>query len=250
MKKALTYILITGFLFSCSQEQGSLQSTLNGSYAKLLTVGNYLYAINDEELTTIDISMPDNPIEVNKQDVGFTIENIYYSNSVLFIGSPEALHIFSIGLNGVPQRRNETQYFEFEGSCPSDPVIVQGDFAYVTLNTLSIDDGDCFRTINELRIYDISNIESPKLLSTTSLNYPKGLAIDNDYLFVCEAYTGIKILNIADSNNPIELTSLTEFESYDVIANKGLLMVVGPKEIRQFDYTDIENVIFLSSIDL
>ena len=252
MKNTFTFLIIILLTFSCSQDQGELQNTLNGSYARLLTVGNYLYAINNEELTTFDISITSDPIEMNKQNVGFSIENIYHHAGVLFIGSSEALHIYEIASDGIPLRKSESRYFAAPNVCPKDPVIARGDIAYVTLSTIELQDGQCFRdlAINELRIFDISDLENPVLLSTTDMKIPKGLGLDGNYLFVCEKESGLKILDVSDSNNPIVINELTEFESYDVIAKEGLLMIVCPSEIRQYDYSDINNITLLSSINL
>jgi len=252
MKKLFVFLVLSLIAVSCSEDSGEAKSTLNGSYAKLLTVGDYLYAINNEELTTFDISNALNPIEIHKEDVGFDIENIYHNKGVLFIGSQEALHIYVIGEDGVPVRKNQTNYFRNNGITSCDPVIADKNYVYVTLSTREIGNDRCARTINvnELRIYDASNIEDPVLLSVTDMQFPKGLAIDGDYLFVCEGDTGVKVLDINNPKNPIEKASITKFESYDVIAKDGLLMVVCPNEIRQFDYSDIEDIKFLSTIDL
>ena len=254
MKKIFLLSLTIAFLFSCSDPagQGDTQTALSGSYATILTVGNYLYAINDNELTTFDITDPENPIEINKQDVGFKIENIYHSEGVLFIGSERALHIFLINDNGVPERKSETGYFNSEGVTSCDPVIVSGDYAYVTLSTITVPNSPCFRNmpINELRIYDISDIENPKFISATNLEIPKGLAIDEQYLFVCLEKTGLIVLDITNKEEPQEVIKLEGFESYDVIAKDGLLMIVCPTEIREYDYSDITNIKYLNSIDL
>jgi len=254
MKKLFVFAFTIAFIFSCgiSNKDGSVQSTLSGSYATLLTVGNYLYAINDSELTTFNISDTENPIEIDKQDVGFKIENIYHSEGVLFIGSESALHIFVIKQNGVPERKSETNYFNSVGVTSCDPVIVSGGYAFVTLSTFTDVTSPCFREIpiNELRIYNVSDIENPQFITAMSLEVPKGLAIDGDYLFVCLAKTGLIVLDVSDKNAPEEITTLKQFESYDVIAKDGLLMIVCPKEIREYNYADINDIIYLNSIDL
>lgn len=253
MKKKFALLFTIAFVFSCSlPNQESDQSSLNGSYAKLLTVGNYLYAINDSELATFDITDKENPIELNKQDVGFKIENIYHSNGVLFIGSESALHIFIIKENGVPERKSETSYFNSAGITSCDPVIVSGNYAFVTLSTITNPNSSCFRSIpvNELRIYDISDIENPVFVTSLNLDIPKGLAIDGQYLFVCLEKTGLVVLDISNIEKPEKVYQLEQFESYDVIAKDGLLMIVCPTEIREYDYSDIQNIKYLNSIDI
>lgn len=250
--KKLLFLLVTILIFSCSQDSGDIQPVINGSYSKMLTVGNYLYAINKTELSTYNIENPSIPVFVDKQDVGFNIENVYHNLGVLFIGSETALHIFEINTKGVPIRKSETSYFRSEGITSCDPVISDGNLAYVTLSTASFGSSRCRRTvqINELRIYDIENINSPVLLSTTHMEGPKGIALKDKYLFVCEDYAGLKIVDVSNPSEPVIISKLEGFRSYDVIVKNDILMIVCPTEIRQYDFSDIENIEFLSSLKL
>lgn len=255
MKNILLFAFMIA-LISCTQDSQSLEAssgtTLNGSYATLLAIDNYLYALNDQELSTFDITDSKDPVEVDKQNVGFDVENIYHNAGVLFIGSSTSLHIFTIGVDGIPVRQNETQYNfeEQEDWRPCDPVIADDQFAYVTLSTLA--DGPCGGRawINELRIYDVSDLSQPELISITQMDFPKGLAIEGNHLFVCEGNLGLKLFDVTDKTAPVELWEDTGFESYDIILKDGLMMVVGPEAIRQYDYNNIDDIVYLSSIDL
>lgn len=245
------YIILLGLLVftECTVEDGVSESSISGSYATLLVVNDFMYGVNDQELATFDLKNDKDPILIDLQDVGFGIENIYHIDGILFIGSTTTLHIYEIQSSGIPISRSETAYFD--GSMTScDPVISDGDFAYVTLaTTLS---GPCARwvQINELRIYNVENIEEPTLLSVTEMEFPKGLAIDGEHLFVCEGNSGLKVFDVTNRENPIEIEFIEGFETFDVIAKDGLLMVTNKSEIRQYDYSDINNIIYLSSIDL
>ena len=256
MQKLMSFIILCVVLLSCgdgftgSRSNNNNNVTLQSSYATLLTVGDFLYAINTNEIVTFDVKDPKNPREIDKQTVGFRIENIFHQSGVLFIGSPQALHIYKIDDNGIPREQSQTNYFDDRDVTPCEPVIVQGNIAFVTLST-SIS-GRCGRRsrVNELRIYDVSDISKPVLLSQTRLEQPKGLGIDGNYLFVCEEQNGVAVLDVSDRSKPVIIDRLEKFPSYDVIADEGLLMVVCPKEIRQYDYTDIHDIIYLSSIDI
>ena len=255
MKKLFLYLFVFFFVSSClepASNDSNYGSILSGSYSSILAVGDYLYAVNDRELSTFDIKDESNPILLDKQNVGFLIENIYYTDGVLFLGSKGALYIFAINEKGIPVKKSETNYFNAEGVTSCDPVIVKNNYAYVTLSTVTIQNSPCFRqlNINELRVYDVEDIENPKLLSQLSLESPKGLAFDNEYLFVCLAFRGIAVIDVSDKTNPQILQILEKFESYDVIATNGLLMVVCPTEIREYDYSDINNIKYLNSLKL
>lgn len=250
--KYLIGFLIFGVFFSCAEDVGIGESAtvINGSYSKMITIGDYIYAIHDEDITTIDISDPEKPIQVNVQVVGFTIENIFHHEGVLFVGAEEGLTIYEISIDGIPIKKSSTAYFQNEIVTSCDPVIASGNFAYITLSVEVNSGCGGFSNVNELRIYDISDLSNPTLLSTTPLKIPKGLSLDGDYLFVCEKNNGLSVLDVRDPFSPIITKSFSGFESYDVIAKDGLLLVVCPEELRQYDYTDIDNIYFLSGIEL
>lgn len=254
----IKYVLVTLFMFtfllSCgnvgldtggtsSNNNTGSETTLSGSYATILEVGDFLYAVNREQLVTFRKTTAGLD-EVDKQDVGFRIENIYHYAGVLFIGSEGSLYIYAIGTNGIPVRKSETQYDNFNIDVrPCDPVIARGDIAYVTLSTST--QGPCGRSIqvNELRTYDVSDIETPVLLTETAMINPKGLGFKDDYLLVCEGNAGVKIFDITDKRASPELINHLEgFQAIDLIVNGNKLLVVGQSEIRQFDISNIHAV--------
>lgn len=251
MKRIIYFSLISLFLWSCTSESAdSFNSTITGSYATLLTVGDFLYAINDSELTTFDISTTEDPMKVSIQDVGFDVENIFHQNGVLFIGSSSALHIFEIREDGIPKRVSQTDYELLEVWCSNDPVIVKGDYAYVTLSTTRINECNRFQNQNELRVYDVSDPSNPKLEFTEFVEFPKGLTIRDNTLFVCLEQSGFVMYDISVPNAPEFFNSELGFPAYDIIAKDDLLMVVSPEELRQYDISDVNDIIYLSSIDL
>jgi len=203
---------------SCSQESDSPPlSGTNSSYSSLLTLGDFMYQVNSTSIVTFDISNPAEPKEIDKQIVGFDIESISSFGGVLFIGSGEALHIFEVGNDGIPERRSQTNYSEFEeDQTPCDPVVSDGKHAFVTLSTsLFLEEGPCNRAepVNELRIYNVTDITKPEEVNRVEMNGPKGLAVDGDFLFVCDG-------------------------------------VIGKGELRQYDYSDITQMALLSTLDL
>lgn len=239
---------------SCVKEgENAGIDAIAGSYSRLMPIGNFLYAINNEDLATFDISDRNNPVLMDRQDVGFRIENLFYQDSILFIGSSQQLYIFNINSKGIPERKKSVAYFDSGIICSYDPVIVSGNYAYVTLSPFTGEQvGNCWRefTISELRIYDISKIEKPLLLNRFPMDSPKGLAIDGNILFVCEQDKGVKILDVTDKFMPKEISSLTGFKTYDVIVRDKILYVVGTDQIREYDYSDVNNIKLISIIRL
>ena len=80
MRSTIYFLFISLlFLSACISEDinSSAESTKSGSYATMLTISNYLYVVNKTQITTFDISIPNSPVELNKQEVGFDIESLY-----------------------------------------------------------------------------------------------------------------------------------------------------------------------------
>jgi hypothetical protein len=253
MKPLFYFLLLVFVSFSCgsSEVDQGINDSLAGSYSKILTINDFLYAINNSELATYNVSDKSNPVLVNKQDVGFNIENIYLSDGILFIGSSQRLFIYELNSSGIPVLKNSVAYFA-DIMCSSDPVIVSKNIAYITLSPATIQTDNCWRSveIRELRIYDVSNVEIPKLLSTFPMSNPKGLTIDNNILFVCEQEKGVVVLDVSNNKNPQQLKALEGFYAYDVIVRNKILYVVGKDEIREYDYSDITNIHMISNISL
>lgn len=230
---------------------GGSADVANGSYSSMITVGDYLYRVSTRELSTFDISDGSSPTLIDKQDVGFEVESIFHRLGVLFIGSSLALHIFAIEEEGIPARASETSYGDFDiDQTPCDPVVADDTYAFVTLSTTAEDRCRRVVPINQLRIYNIENLNQPSFITSYDLTQPKGLALDGDLLFICDGFAGLRIYDRSDVNALEELYHFTGITTFDVIARRGLLMVVGPDNIYQFDYSDRSNVVQLGTIQL
>ena len=100
---------------------------------------------------------------------------------------------------------------------------------------------------NVLLIYDITDISNVTLITSHTMDGPKGLALDGDLLFICDADNGIVVFDLSiNPAFPAGLTTIDGFTANDLIANNGHLMVVCEDGVRQFDYTDIDNVSLMS----
>jgi hypothetical protein len=218
-----------------------------GSMARFCIIDSTLFTVDNSSLNMIDISKPDNPVHIKQrtQNLDFGIETIFPMDSLLFIGSRDGMYIYSISKYGFPKQLASVWHIL---SC--DPVVAQGNYAYVTLNSNNI---GCGRTSNLLQIYDISDIENPEIAETMALNSPMGLGIDGDKLFVCD--NGLKVYDITNRTAPEQISDLYAVgvsdvaDAYDVIPFNGLLMLVASSGIYQFDYKG-ESLKFLSKIEV
>jgi hypothetical protein len=217
-----------------------------GSMACFTIVGNYLYTVDAMSLQLFDISEERSPRQTGqKVNVGTDIETIFsYSNS-LFIGSQSGMYIYDIADATNPRRVGQYQHTR---SC--DPVVVEGNYAYVTLR----DGTDCAGGVNQLDVIDINNPSFPRKLKTYRMTNPHGLGIDNGLLFICDGRDGLKVYDAKDPNaiDRNQIAHFSNMSTYDVIpdSNRKILMMVGNNKITQYDYKNPKDLVELSEIDV
>lgn len=247
MKNKIYILLSIGLiLVGCGSDSSDVglpqqKAGVGGSLARFTISDNSLYIVDGENLHLYDISTPSDPKEKTKQHLGFGIETVFPYNDALFVGSQNGMYIFDIS---DPSKLKQLSIYSHITSC--DPVVAQGDRAYVTLR----DGVDCRFGQNLLDVIDISNLREPKLLNSYPMENPHGLSIDGDDLFVCEGSHGMKQFDAANPDDLIQKRIFEDFFGYDVIALGENLLVIGKDGLYQYDYTNSDSVKFLSKIDV
>jgi hypothetical protein len=213
-----------------------------GSMARFMLNEDYLYVIAVPiRLKTVDITSPDNMAVIDSVDVPRNMETLFRLRNNLFIGTTTGMLIFDL-IN--PKKPVQISSYDHLTAC--DPVVVDGQYAYVTLRTGNM----CNNGQNLLEVIDISSITNPYLVKSYPMFNPHGLGTDGDLLFVCDGAAGLKIY---DKSDPLailtnQIAHYMDFDTYDVIPMDGILMLVGDGGIYQYDYSDPENIIQISHI--
>lgn len=145
----------------------------------------------------------------------------------------DGMHIYDITDPVDPQHLSTYQHLR---SC--DPVVVQGDLAYVTLRAATV----CGGGVNRLEVLNIRNLHDPQLIRSYEMENPFGLGIDGNTLFVCEGERGLKVLNVADPENIQQIRHITNIHSFDVIPARNNLILTGNNGVFQYDYTQIDDI--------
>ncbi len=257
MRKNILFLtlLVAAFFMACESDDlnnvsPSAETGVGGSYARFVILGDFMYVVDEQYLITFSIAEAAHPKEVARQLLGDRIETIFNFKNRLFIGSGEGLFIYEIQDSGIPKQLSATTYFEFE-IFPCDPVVANDSFAYVTLNAkrrIGNACGGSFEVnVNVLKIFDIRNVSQPLLLSEYDMFAPKGVGLDGTTLFICDDEQGLKIFDVSDPYNLVTIDHIDNFTAFDVIPLDGLLLVVGPKNVYEFDYTDLNNIQLISS---
>lgn len=224
-----------------ANSSGGGTTGVGGSLARFTITNNYLYTVNEYRLKLFDITITDSPVEGNSVELGWGIETIFPYGDKLFFGARSGMHIYD---NSNPAEPVFVSTYAHVNTC--DPVVVQGDLAYVTLRNGTT----CETFTNQLDVIDISDVKNPELLVTHDMQNPHGLGINGDCLFIAEGDYGLKVFNAAD---PMLIGQrLTahhdDVHALDVIPLNDVLFMIGNDGLHQYDY-DCENVFnYLSTI--
>lgn len=204
------------------------QTGVAGSLARFSVVNDYLYAVSNSQLYSIDVSTPASLQQTAERNIGWNIETIYPFQNKLFIGSRQGMFIFDL-----TNAANPVQQGQFTHATACDPVIAEEKYAYVTLRS----GNSCNGTLNQLDVIDISNLSNPSLKKTYRLSNPYGLSKDKNKLFICDGKDGLKVYNASDVNDLKLISHFKGIEAYDVIALNGKAIVVAKDGLYQYDYS-------------
>lgn len=219
-------------------------SGTGGSMARFMLNDEYLYVIAVPiRLKTVDITTASAMEVIDSVDVPRNMETLFRLENKLFIGTTTGMLIFDL-VN--PKKPVQISSYDHLRAC--DPVVVDGQYAYVTLRTGNM----CNNGQNLLEVIDISSITNPYLVKSYPMFNPHGLGTDGDLLFVCDGTAGLKIY---DKSDPLailtsQIAHYPDFDTYDVIPMNGVLMLVGEGGIYQYDYSDPENIVQISHITI
>lgn len=220
---------------------GKTSTGTGGSLARFTVYENILYAVDNYMLRLFDVTDPADPQPDNELYVGWNIETLFAYDQKLFLGSTTGMYIYSLA---DPYNPEYISTFWHAGSC--DPVVVEGDYAYVTLRAGNL----CGDFVSQLDVIDITDIYSPALLKEYPMEEPYGLGIDNNILFVCDGEAGLKIYNAADplAIDQNMIAQYPDINAWDVIPLGEILIMIGTEGLYQYDYSDPENITELSVI--
>jgi len=232
----LTLVMLSASLWTgCSEVEDFLSNdgstSTQGSMARFTIKGDYLYIVDTDHLMAFDIADSTNVKLRSMQDAGWGIETIFAKDSLLFLGSTNGMYIFGLTRPGKPTFiSNYTHFTSY------DPVVVRGRYAFVTLR--SGWSGNTWGLLNELQVIDITNIKNPVQAATYAMSAPRGLAITDSLLFVCDDNELLVMRATDPLNMTIKHRFLLDGIPYDVIAKNGLLTLSFSNGLAQYAYSN------------
>ena len=225
---------------SYNSSSGHVITGVTGSMSRFAVYEDYLYVVNSNRLKVFSLSK-NSVNKANEQYLSWNVETIFPYDQKLFLGTTSGLMIFGLTDPAIPTFMSSLSHIV---GC--DPVVVQGDYAYVTIRGGNL----CGQNISLLQVVNISNPSAPVLQASYNMKEPYGLGIDGNTLFVCD-----EGLTIFDATDPVltgtmKIKQFSSIHGYDVIPYNGTLILIGNDGLYQYDYTDIQDIKELSALKI
>lgn len=239
MKRIIYILSVFLFVAACDKTDNTVapmgtsdgNTGQGGSLARFTIANDHLYVVDNKKLYTYSLANSATPVLTNNQQISTDIETIYAYQDKLFIGSQEAMYIYSISDASHPVREGQASHVR---AC--DPVVAKDKYAYVTVRSGT----SCGGTISALMVYDITYISNPSLKKTINLEGPYGLGIKDNRLYVCNGSNGLNVYDISIPTNPQLVKKIQGDTFYDVIPTNDVLicMVQGGTVLYNYNPAD------------
>ena len=219
---------------------GSGLTTVTGSMSRFAVYDDYLYVVSNNMLKVFTL-VEHAVVKGHEQYLNWNVETVFPYDQKLFFGTTNGMMIYSLTDPAVP-----TYLSSLSHVVGCDPVVVQGDYAYVTIRGGNV----CGQNLSLLDVVDISDPLMPVVKASYSMKEPYGLGIDGNTLFVCD-----EGLVVFDASNPVQagtkkIKHFTSIHGFDVIPYNGTLILIGNDGLYQYDYSDIQNIKELSALKI
>ena len=199
-----------------------------GSMARMVLIDDHMYALAESHtLSVINLDSQDQPSMGNTIMAGFDLETIYPFKNKLFLGSSSGVYIYDLSDPNNPVAQG---MYAHGRAC--DPVITDGDYAYVTLHTGSA----CGGASNELDVLNVKDLHHPLPVKIYQMTRPMGLSKDGDLLFVCDK-EGVRVFDAHDPAALVQRAVLGAADAYEAVAYNHRLLVTSSRGIYQYDYS-------------
>ncbi|HLO79324.1 MAG TPA: hypothetical protein VK166_00110 [Chitinophagaceae bacterium] len=220
---------------------GGNPNGVGGSMARFALNKDRLYTVSTNDIKVFNTAVAEKPSYVKQVSIGWGIETIFPFDNYLFIGSTTGMYVFDAA-----DQDNPVQKSRFEHARVCDPVISDGENAYVTLRSGTT----CAGFTNQLEVVSVKDVTNPLLLAVYPMTNPHGLSKDGNTLLICEGDAGLRVLDASMPKDVKTLSLLKGFSTFDVIALGGVALVTAKDGLYFVNYTDPKNPVISSSLKI
>lgn len=245
MKNLILLLFCIATIVSCNKDASfdsvSSGSGTAGSTATIITYNGFIYTVDDNHLRTLSLANPAKPVEVSSIFLGEGIETIFAYEDHLYLGTRSGILLYNIS-NGAAPVFTGNSFRLFDGH---DPVVVSGNFAYSTTKWGEENSNPS----GNLEVIDVSNKNNPFVVDQFNQEFPGGLALSGNILYVCNAKFGINVFD-THGNGQLEFLKNIDTEPiYDCIPNDNLLICQSKTGLILFNITDRSNPVFIQKVN-
>lgn len=233
--KRLIYLILVVLVIACedSADQSSLELSgtgQGGSLTRFTIIENHLFVLDQVRVRIYDINANGTFVLDHEVFVGPDLETIFYNGEYVFLGSSSAVYFLDFDPNG-----NLELLSSFEHITACDPVVGKDGIAFSTLRS----SGCRFFSDEVIDVIDYSDVFQPQLIKSYFSSAPYGLAIKNDFLFVCEN-SGLTVYDKSDPRDlkVLDFLTLENDTPKDLIVNGSQLIVRTDEGIYNASYNE------------
>jgi hypothetical protein len=242
-------LFLSVLLLACGKQSSELSGSnnvgKNGSLTRFAIKDNFMYAVDVNYLKVFDISNGDEPVFKNKIEIDYGIETISIYGNFVYLGAVDGVYIVDINN---PQTPVELEKIEHHISC--DPVVVQNNIAYSTQRSNAVGCGNAWSS-SVLAVYDVSNPQNANLLTNVAMEQPYGLAVENNWLFVCDdGRNGVVIFDVSNPGNPIEKGLISIEQPRDIILTYPYMIISSKTDFKIYNYSNVLETTYVSTFQL
>lgn len=255
MKKIIPFFLFVAVLAGACEKQGETfipNSAQNGngqsgSITRFAVYGEYLYALDQNQIQVYKFNASGTPVLVNKVETQWGLETIIIYEETIYVGSTTSLYILDITNPENPILLSQTdRETDLAGGC--DPVVVKGIYAFSTIKIIPNVCGLVNQT-SRLLVYDVSDKTAPVLVGGHDMMMPNGLGYKDNTLFVCdEGAAAVVVFDITDPANCTPISAIDITDPVDVIINGNRMVVSTKTGFSFFDVTNPTQVISMGNL--
>ncbi|MCO6459779.1 MAG: hypothetical protein J5I59_00110 [Saprospiraceae bacterium] len=247
MKKFILLLAFASLFIGCDKEIQSVGESANssgngksGSTASMITYGDYMYFIDNSILRTMSLTDPAHPVQTSQVNIPGIAETLFAFEDALYVGTRTGVLVYDLTNKAQPVYQDNAFHWPAH-----DPVVVQGNYGYSTTRW-----GDQEGSGGgNLTVLDVSNRLNPITLYSIPQEYPYGLGISGEYLYVCNGSFGINIFKINQFNSQVDFVSNIKTDAvYDCIPSEELLICQMSTGIGIFNISTPDKPVLISKI--
>lgn len=206
------------------------QVGVGGSYAKFQINGDALYTTEDYSLKVFNIENPEQSAFHHEVYLEFWLgggqfETLFKSGDYLFVGSTSGMYIVD-----ATDPFNPTFISGFAHATACDPVVVEGQTAYITVRGGTT----CGAIEDQMNIIDVSDVMQPTVIASYLMDQPRGLGVRDHVVYVCCA-DGLRVYDAASASSMHLMNTYADAVT-DVIPLQTHLVAVGNNVVKQYAY--------------